>query len=257
MTRRPDLIPTTRHSSPLRKLTVVEAKLLLREPLPLFWGIVFATLLFTVMGVFSSGPDTNLGGLSLVDVYEPIVIAFVTATFAVQGLPTTLASYREQGILRRLDTTPIGAARVLTAQLLVNLAVILASIGGVVAVGRLAFGVHLPRQPAGFVAVTLLADAAMLGLGLLIAALAPTGRVAGAAGAIVFFPMMFFAGLWTPQTTMPAVLRTISHVTPLGAAVQATQDTLGGHWPHPTALAALATYTVVFAAGAARSFRWQ
>src|SRR4051812_6389001 len=119
MTRRPDLIPTARPTSPLRKLTVVEAKLLLREPLPMFWGIVFPVLLFTVMGVFSDGPDPTLGGLSLVAVYEPIVIALVTATFAVQGLPIALAGYREQGILRRLDTTPVGAGRVLAAQLLV------------------------------------------------------------------------------------------------------------------------------------------
>ena len=48
--------------------------------------------------------------------------------------------------------------------------------------------------------------------------------------------MMFFAGLWLPITQMPAVLRHISHATPLGAAVQALQDSAQGHWPHPLQL---------------------
>jgi len=37
---------------------------------------------------------------------------------------------------------------------------------------------------------------------------------------------MFFAGLWVPQQVMPPVLRDISDYTPLGASVQAIQDSL-------------------------------
>jgi ABC-2 type transport system permease protein len=174
----------------------------------------------------------------------------------VEALPTVLASYRERGILRRLDTTPVGAGRVLGAQLVVNLAVALAAITGLLTVGRAAFGVALPRQFAGFLVTVLLVASAMLALGLLIAALAPNARVAGAAGAIAFLPMMFFAGLWTPQATMPEVLRHIGGYTPLGAAVQAIQSTMDGRWPHPVELAVLAGYVIVFATTSARFFRW-
>ena len=89
----------------------------------------------------------------------------------------------------------------------------------------------------------------MLALGLLIAALAPNARVAGAVGAIVFLPMMFFAGLWTPQATMPALVRQIGGYTPLGAAVHAIQDTMVGRWPQRVGLAVLAGYAVVFGGG--------
>ncbi|MDQ1413260.1 MAG: type transport system permease protein [Acidimicrobiaceae bacterium] len=250
-----DITPTGA-PSPFKRLAVVEAKLLLREPIPLFWGIAFPMLLLGVMGAFSGGPDPELGGLRLVAVYEPILVAFVTATFALQGLPTVLAGYRERGILRRLDTTPVGVHRVLAAQLTVNLAVAMTATVGIILVGRVAFGVALPGQPAGFLVAVLLAAAAMLALGLLIAALAPNGRVAGAAGSILFFPMMFFAGLWVPQATMPSALRHFSHFTPLGAAVQSLQDSMGGHWPHSSDLATLAVYTIVFAMAATRFFRW-
>jgi ABC-2 type transport system permease protein len=238
------------------KLAVVEGKLLLREPLPLFWGLAVPMVLLTVIGAFAGGPDPQLGGLRLVAVYEPILIAYVTATFAMQSLPTVLASYRERGILRRLDTTPVGAQRVLGAQLIVNLAVAILATTGLLVVGRAAFGVALPRQLTGFLVTFVLVAAAMLGLGLLIAALAPNGRVAGALGAILFLPMMFFAGLWTPQATMPVVLRHIGQYTPLGAAVQAIQATMVGHWPQALGLTVLALYALVFALASVRFFRW-
>jgi ABC-2 type transport system permease protein len=116
--------------------------------------------------------------------------------------------------------------------------------------------VALPGQPAGFLVTYVLAAAAMLGLGMLIAALALTGRAAGVIGTMLFFPLMFFAGLWTPRATMPAVLQQISDFTPLGAAVQALQDSMLGHWPHPSALAVLTGCAVVFTVAAARFFRW-
>jgi ABC-2 type transport system permease protein len=209
------------------------------------------------MGIASSGPGARIGGLPLVAVYEPILIAFVTVAFAIQGLPGVVAGYRERRILRRMATTPVGPVRVIAAQLTINLAVALVATAGILAVGRLAFGVPLPGQPAGFVVAYVLAAAAMLGLGMLIAALAPTGRTAGVIGTMLFFPLMFFAGLWIPIATMPASLRQISDFTPLGAAVQAMQDSMRGSWPHLWSLALLAGYAVVFTVAAARFFRWE
>ena len=241
----------------LARLVLTEARLLLREPVALFWGLAFPMALLAVMGLASSGPHADLGGLPLVAVYEPILIAFVTVAFAIQGLPAVVAGYRERRILRRLATTPVGPVRMVAAQLAVNLAVGLVATAGILAVGRLGFGVPLPGQPAGFAVTYVLAAAAMLGLGMLIAALAPTGRTAGVTGTMLFFPLMFFAGLWIPLATMPASLRQISGFTPLGAAVQAMQDSLRGAWPHPSALALLAGYAVVFTVAAARFFRWE
>jgi ABC-2 type transport system permease protein len=243
--------------SAFRKLASTEAKLLLREPITLFWSAAFPVILMIVMGLASATPQADLGGLRLIDTYQPILIAFAVAAFAVQGMPSALATYRERKILRRLATTPIGPARVLAAQLAVNLALILTATGGIITVGRLAFHVALPGNGLAFLLALMLTAAAMLALGLLVGALAPSGRAAGAIGAVLFFPMMFFAGLWIPRATMPYVLQQISDFTPLGAAVQALQDSTIGHWPGASALAMLATYAITSAAAAARFFRWQ
>ena len=238
-------------------LVRTEALLLVREIVPLLWGVAFPMALLAVMGAFSHGPDTSLGGFSLVAAYEPVLIAFTCGTFALQGLPTVLAGYRERGILRRLNATPVGAGRLLAAQLTVNLAITLAATVGILIVGDAAFGVPLPAQAAGFAAALLLTAAAMLSLGLLVAALARTGRVAAAVGTMLFLPLMFFAGLWIPQATMSPALRRIGDDTPLGAAVTALQHTMTGQWPPAASLAVLAAYTVALATLAWRLFRWE
>jgi ABC-2 type transport system permease protein len=88
----------------MKMLTMTEAKLLVREPLALFWGLAFPMALLAVMGLSSS----DIGGVPLVTIYEPIVIAFVGVVFGVQGIPVQVAGYRERRILRRLATTPAG-----------------------------------------------------------------------------------------------------------------------------------------------------
>jgi ABC-2 type transport system permease protein len=246
-----------RRRSAFVTLVRTEAVLNVREIVPLLWGTGFPMALLAVMGLFSHGPDKALGGFSLVASYEPVLIAFSIATFALQGVPVVLAGYRERGILRRLNATPVGAGRLLAAQLTVCLGLALVSVAGIVILGRLAFGVALPAQAAGFCLALVLTAAAMLGLGLLVASLARTGRVAGAVGTMIFLPLMFFAGLWTPQATMPAALRRAGDDTPLGAAVTALQDSMAGQWPSLSGLGVLAGYAVVLGLLAWRFFRWE
>jgi ABC-2 type transport system permease protein len=103
--------------------------------------------------------------------------------------------------------------------------------------------------------VVILSAAAMVAVGLLIGAIAPTARSAGAAATVLFFPLMYFAGLWTPQ--MSASAKHIGQFTPLGAATQALGDSMSGGWPHPAAFAVLGVCTLVCAGLAARFFRWE
>jgi ABC-2 type transport system permease protein len=247
----------TSQRSAFRNLTVTEAKLLAREVVPLLWGVGFPVVMLSIIGTFSHGPDKSLGGGTLIAAYVPILVAFSSATFALQGLPTVLTNYRERGILRRLNATPVGAGRLLGAQLTVNLSVSLIAVAGILVVGRAAFGVPLPGQPAGFALAFGLTAAAMIGLGLLIASLARNARVAGAAGTMIFLPLMFFAGLWMPQAQMPAGLRDAGDDTPLGAAVAALQHSMAGQWPSAASLGVLAAYAAVFGLLAWRLFRWE
>ena len=260
VTRPPGPADPARAAPALLRLTQVELRLFLRERAAIFWGIGFPVVLLVIFGAipgFRSPVSKALPGVSILDAYVPILFAFVLAMLALNVVPPVLAGYREKGILRRLATTPVGPGRILAAQLIVNISMAIVTLVVLLALAKIAYHVPLPRQAAGFVLALALAIVALFGLGMVIAAVATTGRMANAAGAILFFPLMFFSGLWLPIASMPAVLQHVSHVTPLGAAVQALTDAWAGHFPHPVQLITLAVYAIVLPALAARSFRWE
>ena len=68
-----------------------------------------------------SKPQHSLGGVKFIVAYTPVVMMFTLTILALSALPAALASYRDKGYLRRLSTTPIGAVRLLAAQVIVNL----------------------------------------------------------------------------------------------------------------------------------------
>ncbi len=245
-------------TSAFGRLAGTELKLFVREPLTLFWGFVFPLVLLILIG--SSGsekPQHSLGGMRFIDAYVPVLMVFVLAILALNALPAALSNYRDKGYLRRLSTTPVGPVRVIGVQLAINLGVSAGAMAVLVAVGKLAFHVALPAQLAGFVVSLIFGATAMLGLGTLVSAVVPNQRLAGLVGSLLFFPMMFFAGLWGPRAQMGPGLRHVSDFTPLGATVAAVQDSIGGHWPHLEHLGVLAAYTVLFAVAAVRLFRWE
>jgi ABC-2 type transport system permease protein len=248
---------TAARRTPTATLARTEAKLFLREPIALFWGVAFPLVLLIVMGATGSDKaSSQYGGLRFIDVYVPVLMVFVLTIVAVNALPAVLASYRDKGYLRRLATTPVGPRRLLGVQLGLNLAVCTAAMVLIVLVARIAFDVRLPQDVAGWVVALALTAVAMLGLGGLVAAVSPSQRLAGLIGSLLFFPMMFFAGLWGPRTQMGPGLRHVSDFTPLGASVGAIQDAVAGHWPHWSHLGVLAVYAIVFPLVATRLFRW-
>jgi ABC-2 type transport system permease protein len=248
---------TTGRGRGFGRLALTEFKLLAREPMLIFWALIFPIALLVVLGVSTGNkPQKDLGGLRFIVVYTPILMLFTLTLLALSALPSTLASYRDKGYLKRLSTTPVGAVRLLAAQVLIVIGLSVALITLIVAVSRIAFNVPLPGQFLGFVVAIFLTMCMMASLGMLIAALAPTQRVAGAVGSILFFPLMFFAGLGVPQQEMGHFLRTISQYTPLGAAVPAITNSDFGRWAGTTHLIVLAAYTVVLSRIAIRYFRW-
>jgi ABC-2 type transport system permease protein len=243
----------------LPRLTAMELRLFLREPMAVFFAVAFPALLIGILGSVPSfrQPQSSLGGLRVIDVYVPTAIAFVLVMLAMSSVPVTLATYRERGILRRLATTPVRPSTLLAAQMLMALLTAVVAVLLLLAVGRLAFGVPLPRQPLGFALALVLGAAAVFSMGLALAAVAPTARSAQGICTLLFLPLMFFAGLWVPRAVMPEALRHVSDLTPLGAGAQALQDATGGAWPQPLHLAVMAAYVVVFGLIAARTFRWR
>jgi ABC-2 type transport system permease protein len=236
-----------------------EARLAWRLPAGLIFGVAVPLLLLVIFGELPSfhQPQASLGGLALFSVYVPIIIAFVIAILGLIALPAPLVSYRDQGILRRLGTTPVPPSWVLAAQLVVQFCIAMTSLLIVIIVSIAAFGLGVPRNPGALALAIAGSIAALFAIGLSIAAAARSGTAARAIGAGVFYPLLFFAGMWLPQPLMPGVLQGISKFTPLGASVTAIQDSMQGQFPPALPLLVLAGYALVFGFVAKRIFRWE
>ena len=245
-------------ASPLTAMTRMEARLFFREPLGPLLVLALPVALVVGFGLIPGfgDPDPGLGGQPGTQYIASLGIGIVLAILGLSILPTTLGTYRQQGVLRRLGASPVRPGTLLGAQLIVVGAAAVAAAVLLVGVGALAFGVALPRNPAGFVLALALGAAALLSVGLMIAAVAPSAKAANTIGMMTFFPSMFLAGVYVPRDVFPAALQRVSDVTPLGAAIEAVRDSWQSAWPHPVHLATMAVWALIATAVAGRTFRW-
>jgi ABC-2 type transport system permease protein len=251
-------LPGTAPRAAFGQIVLNEARLTWRRPVGLIGGVGIPVLLLVIFGELPSfhQASADLGGHTAFDLYVPILVVFSLAMLALLGLPIPLASYRELGVLRRLSTTPVPPSWLLAAQGVIQLCVAAAGLVVIFAAGIAAFGAPAPKSPGGLVLSVVLSVAGLFPIGLVIAAAARTANGASVIGRLAFFPLMFLAGLWLPRALMPGVLADISDYSPLGAAVEAIQDSMMGGFPPAAPLLILAAYAAVFGLLARRLFRW-
>ncbi|WP_055587882.1 ABC transporter permease [Peterkaempfera griseoplana] len=243
------------NSTALRRLTAVQFRLQLREPAVILFGTALPIALVTLFGLLPSFREhqKDLGGLRLIDVYVPTLAVLAPAILALTALPVSLATFREKGVLRRLSASPVPVAGLLGAQLAVICVSVAVTSGGVVAIGGLAFGARAPEHPVAAVAALVLGSAALLGVGLVVAAVAPSAGAASAAGVPLMILNFFFAGLYVPMQSLPHTLVRIGEFVPLGAMTA----TASGRGPAVEHLAVLACWALAAGAAAVRFFRWE
>lgn len=252
-------LPGMARGAAFGKIVLNEARLARRLPTAMIGSIALPVVLMIIFGELPSfhQPASSLGGLTAFDVYVPVIMVLGLAMLTLWGLPGPLVSYREQGILRRLSTTPVPPSWLLAAQVIVQVCVALTGLVIVIVASVAAFGASAPRSPGGLVLSCVLSVAGLFALGLLIAALARTASSVNVIGRLTLIPLMFFAGLWLPRALMPGVLQNISNYTPLGAAVEAIQDSMQTGFPPAVPLLVLVAYALVFGSLARRFFRWE
>jgi len=245
----------------LWKLTWIEIKIFLREPLGAIGTIVVPVLIFLVLGRIVGGrlPSTALAANNFVRVGLPVFASVLIAISAVLSLITIISIYREGGILKRLRATPLRPQTILTAHVLVKLILTATTLALMVLAGKRYYpvGVHAPLF--SFTIALLISTWSILSIGFLIASIVPTARFAQPIGAIILYPMIAVSGLFIPIESLPPVLRAVARVLPLTYAVPLLQGIWNGDaWlAHAGDVAALAVLFVVCTALSAKVFRWE
>ena len=241
----------------LLKMTWMEMKLFLREPLAAFFTLAFPLMVLFVFGsIFGNDPFPG-ADVGSVDVSTPGYIAFIIGTTAFMNIPVSMATYRENGILRRFRASPVPPGLILGAQVLVYVLMSVLGVVVLVIAARVFFDLRLPDAPFALMVAFLLAMASFFSLGTVLASVLPTPRSAQAVGSALFFPMMFLSGAAFPRSLMPDTVLAISDVLPLTHITLLLSDLwFGGTW-NTVSLLVLGGLFVVGLVASVLTFKWE
>ena len=245
----------------LWKLTWIEIKVFLREPLGAFGTVGVPVLIFIVLGRYTGlnvGPTTvQSGGFSGASI--PVLVSILIAVSAVLSLVTIISIYREGGILKRLRATPLRPYTILTAHVIVKLLLSAITLALMFLAGKRYFpaGAHVPWL--SFTVALMIATWSILSIGFLIASIVPTARFAQPIGAVILYPMVGISGLFVPVVAFPPMLHAVARVLPLTYAVNLLQGIWNGDpWAaHMGDLAALIVVFLLCTVISTRVFRWE
>uniref|UniRef100_A0A7C1JMN4 Transport permease protein n=1 Tax=Caldilinea aerophila TaxID=133453 RepID=A0A7C1JMN4_9CHLR len=242
------------------KLTWTEIKLFLREPMAAFFTLAFPLMMLFLFGsIYGNEPTPFFGGYGSVDVSVPAYTAMIIATSGLLGVTITMASYREQGILRRLKATPLRPQSILGAQVIVIFLMTTLGMVLLVIAGKLVYGLRFDGNPLNVVLAFVLSSMSFFALGFVLAGLLPTARTAQIVAMVLFYPMIFLSGAAIPREMLPESIRELAQVLPLSHVV----TLLRGLWmgdPWTKHLGEVGILTLLLIAGvlvSSKTFRWE
>ncbi len=242
-------------------LTWLEIKIFLREPLGAVGSILFPLLAFVLVSRFGGGRVTpaTLSTAGFLRVGLPVFISVLIALSGVLSLVTIISIYREGGILKRLRATPLRPQTILTAHVLVKLALTTLTMGLTVLAGKRYYPVLTHFPVFEFSIALVISMWSILSIGFLIASIVPTARFAQPIGAAILYPMIGLCGLFVPVQSMPPALQAVARVLPLTYAVSLLEGIAKGEaWSaHTGDIAALVGIFGICTALSAKVFRWE
>jgi len=245
----------------LWKLTWLEIKIFVREPMGVIGTVGIPVLIFVVLGrvlgsrVRPVSPDVP----RVVSVDIPILASLLITASTVLSLVTIIAIYREGGILRRLRATPLRPYTILTAHVLVKLLFTAVTLAAMLLAGRRYYSVDAGVPLVSFTMALLFSTVSILSLGFLIASIVPTARFAQPLGALILYPMLGVSGLFVPVASLPPTLQAVARALPLTYAVSLLRGIWHGDgWSaHVADVTVLSLMFLAFTAVSAKVFRWE
>ena len=245
----------------LLKLTWLEIKIFMREPLGAIGTIAIPVLVFVVLGrVLGRRAVTASSRFSaLIGVDVPVFASVMITLSAVLSLITIISIYREGGILKRLRATPLRPHTILTAHVLVKLLLTAVTLILMMLAGKRYYPAGASVHVFAFSLALLFSTFSILSIGFLVASLVPTARFAQPIGTVVLYPMLGLSGLFVPVDALPPALQMVARMLPLTYAVSLLKGIwVGDSWSaHLGDVAALVIVFAVFTTLSAKLFRWE
>ncbi len=242
------------------KMTWIEFKLFLREPIGAFFTLVFPLMMLFLFGsIYGNDPSEFFNGYGSVDVSVPAYTAMIIATTGLMGLTITMATYRENGVLRRLGTTPVHSLLVLSAQVVVLLIMTAIGMFFLVIAGKFVYQMRFEGNILNVFGGFVLGCLSFFSIGFVLAGLMPNARTAQIVGMVLLYPMLFLSGAGLPRELLPEAIKRVSTFLPLTYVVNLLRGLwIGEPWSqHSTDVLVLLAILVVGIIISIKTFRWE
>jgi ABC-2 type transport system permease protein len=242
------------------KLAIVQTKLYIREPIALFFTMLYGPVILLLIGfIFGNEPQAIFQGLGQIDVSVPSYMAMVIGITGMTAIPIGAATRRETGVLRRFSATPLRPLMYFLTDILAPFIVSLLGVAILILLGFLVFHVRFSGSWLNVAAAICLSLLSFFSLGYAIAGIVPNARTAVIVGNLVIIPMVIFSGAQIPLEVMPETVKNISRFVPLTHAVSLLRGLwFGETWgDHLLELAVLGGIIVLGMVIVALTFKWE
>ena len=243
--------------------TKYQNKIFIRNPMAAFFTLFFPLMIFIVVSLVFGNEYIPYLGVTTAQYYAPSMAVFAAVSATYTNLAVTTAYQRDRGILKRVRGTPLPAAVYMGGKIISAILIASAAVVVMLAVGVAFYGVQIYAATLASAIVTFAVGVATFAaLGLLVAALVPTGEAATAVTNATLLPLAFFSGVFVaPAENPPAWLAAVSSFFPLKHFVEPfvaafSPLTIGNGWDW-FSLAYMALWGVVALVLAIRLFKWQ
>jgi len=155
--------------------------------------------------------------------YKGFIIPGIAAMAIMQNgifsVVFTLLSYKNQGVLRRLQATPISPSHFIVGHLISRVTIIILQTFLLLIMGVFILGVSIGQGSImawiNILLLSLLGGVLFLSIGLAISSLAPSEDSAPALANLITFPMLFLSGVFFPIDFLPKFVGYVSNILPL------------------------------------------
>ena len=205
--------------------------------------------------VFFSQIDTVTNVESPIDFLVPGTLALAVMSTAMVSLGIATGYERRYGVLKRLGSTPLPRAGLLTAKTANVLVIELLQVVVIVAVG-VALGWSLTSRIVPAVVLLLVGTVAFAGIGLLMAGTLRAETNLALSNAL-FLVLLFLGGMAYPLDRLPGALEAVAQVLPSAALAEAVRDVLAGHGFPLGHVFVLVAWAIAAPVAAAYAFTWE
>ncbi len=240
-----------------------QLKLLVRSPMAAFATLVIPLMVLLAVNLLYSGTRLpSRGGIAFAQFFTPAMVAFAVVNACYMSLVSSTTLARDQGILKRIRSTPLPTWVYLAGRIISSGLVALAGAVVVVATGALVYGFEIVWAGVPSALVTLAVGMfCFCSLGLAVTVLVPSADAALPIAWGTMLPLCFISDIFQPIDQAPEWLRSVASAFPLRAFADDLESALnpvtGSTAIHPAHLGLMALWGAGAAAFALLGFRWE